>query len=528
MAQNSYSTSYNDVPYVSFPYPQTHPDRLSAIARLFSLETPAVETARVLELGCASGNNLIPMASLLPKAEFLGIDYSSKQIEEANAELANLGLKNLSFRCESILDFKTDGKKFDFILVHGVYSWVSKECQDKILEICNKCLTPHGIAYISYNVLPGWRMRGMVRDMMLYHVSKFPDRESKIQQARALLDFLTKSVKGDKNPYGIFLQSELELLSAQNDSYFYHEFLEDNNFPMYFHEFVGNCTSHNLAYLGDSDLRTMSTKDMPEQAQKHLSQTISLVETEQYLDFIRNRMFRMSLVIHAGRQPLYAINPKCVRDLHLGSSLRANDPAMNLLTLDAAQFTCQSGLNMSVSEPILKASLLVLQQAWPASRPCMEVLAEASKKIGLALPSEGPALDNLIFQLGQMLVTAYTSLPIGSVEITTRAVRSISLTGSKPRVHAFAKHQAKTLGAVTNIRHHIMRIGDFEKNILPYLDGQHDLPSILGELCSMVRSQAIGIQENGTTVSMERAEELLKTRLEQTLELFAQRGVLAG
>ncbi|MFN6051212.1 MAG: methyltransferase regulatory domain-containing protein, partial [Planctomycetia bacterium] len=387
---------------------------------------------------------------------------------------------------------------------------MDNNCQEKILDICNKTLTPNGIAYISYNVMPGWRMRGMLRDMMIYHVSKFNDRQSKIYQARALLQFLANSVQGDKNPYGIFLQSELELLRAQNDSYLYHDFLEENNEPCYFHQFVSRCEKHGLAYLGDSDPRTMSTRDMPEQAQKHLSQTISLVETEQYMDFIRNRMFRMSLITRKGKQPVYSVNPSCVQNMYISSSLTSNEPNLNILATEQASFTCQNGVVMGVGEPLLKAALLVMQKAWPSSVPAMEILEKASAMMGLKLPTDAQALGQLVFQLGQMMVTAYTSMPIGSVDITTRPITGIHEISSKPKVFGFIAHQAATLGAVTNIRHQIIRVGDFEKAIINYLDGTKDQEFIVKALLELVKNQTITIQENGSLATPERAEVVLR------------------
>ena len=70
-------TSYDEVPYESFPFPQTHPDHLATLGRLFAIQPPPLERCRVLELGCASGGNLIPMAVAMPQAEFFGVDLSA-------------------------------------------------------------------------------------------------------------------------------------------------------------------------------------------------------------------------------------------------------------------------------------------------------------------------------------------------------------------------------------------------------------------------------------------------------------------
>src|SRR5579884_2024888 len=187
-------TSYDDIPYVSNPFLQSHPDRLATIATLFGLSIIRVDRCRVLELGCASGGNLLPMAQSFPESTFIGIDYSARQIADGQKFVEKLGLKNVQLKCLSILDITPEFGSFDYIICHGVYSWVPPPVQEKILDICRRNLTPNGIAYVSYNTYPGWHMRGMIRDMMLYHASHFTEPLTKVRQARALLDFLAQAV----------------------------------------------------------------------------------------------------------------------------------------------------------------------------------------------------------------------------------------------------------------------------------------------------------------------------------------------
>src|SRR5262245_57118876 len=118
------SNSYDDVPYENFAFVQTHPDRLATIARMFGLITPEVSTSRVLELGCASGGNLLPMAFNLPRAEFVGIDLSQRQIERGRETIAAVGIPNARLEHASILDISRDWGTFDYIICHGVFSWV--------------------------------------------------------------------------------------------------------------------------------------------------------------------------------------------------------------------------------------------------------------------------------------------------------------------------------------------------------------------------------------------------------------------
>ena len=92
------SSSYDEMPYINKAFPQTHPDRLATLARLFGVATPDIDTCRVLELGCASGDNLIPMAMSLPNARFVGIDNSRRQIEQGARTASTLRLRNIELR----------------------------------------------------------------------------------------------------------------------------------------------------------------------------------------------------------------------------------------------------------------------------------------------------------------------------------------------------------------------------------------------------------------------------------------------
>lgn len=90
----SVATSYDRVPYKSHPFRQSHPDRLAVIATLHGMSPPAIERARVLELGCASGGNLLPMADQFPEATFLGIDLSARQIQDGQRLIERAGLRS--------------------------------------------------------------------------------------------------------------------------------------------------------------------------------------------------------------------------------------------------------------------------------------------------------------------------------------------------------------------------------------------------------------------------------------------------
>ncbi|HLH89404.1 MAG TPA: class I SAM-dependent methyltransferase [Xanthobacteraceae bacterium] len=257
------SRSYDALPYVSNPFPMTHPALTGAIARLFALEAAPLGGARVLELGCAAGGNIIPAAARHPDASVLGIDLSPAQVAGGRARIADLRLSNIEIRCQSFADFdgRTEGP-FDYIICHGVYSWVPAPLRDAILRICRDGLSRRGVALVSYNVLPGWRMLQALRDSFLLHQKPDADPRRRVAEARALLALLPRGAPDD-GAYKSFLTAEAARLAAASDDYLAHEFLDDVNEPCTFREFVDAAQRHDLAFLAEADLPSMIVGNYP-------------------------------------------------------------------------------------------------------------------------------------------------------------------------------------------------------------------------------------------------------------------------
>lgn len=147
--------SYDELPYPSLSYAPTHPDRLATLATLLGMDPAPVGQCRVLALGCAGAGNIIPMAYVLPDAEFVGIDASARQIKRGQTVVEALRLDNISLEHLDIQDITPGLGEFNYIIAHGVYSWVPSEVQDSLLRVCKENLASNGVAYVSYNTYPG-------------------------------------------------------------------------------------------------------------------------------------------------------------------------------------------------------------------------------------------------------------------------------------------------------------------------------------------------------------------------------------
>jgi methyltransferase family protein/predicted methyltransferase family protein len=202
----------------------------------------------MLELGCASGGNIIPLAMRFPGSRFRGVDLTERHVRDGQARVQELGLGNIRIEQGDIAALDLAGERFDYIVCHGVYSWVPSTVRDAILRISADNLTENGVAYVSYNVYPGWQLRGVIRDMMIYHAGTEGDPRTRVAKARWVLDNIAKSSPGD-TPYGEMLRSEAKLLAGMDDSYILGEFLERENAPCYFRDFAAKAEAHRLVYL---------------------------------------------------------------------------------------------------------------------------------------------------------------------------------------------------------------------------------------------------------------------------------------
>lgn len=523
-------TSYDEVPYASNPFAQTHPSRLYTIGTLFGLKPAPPQRCRVLELACAGGGNLIPMAEYLPDSEFVGIDLSTKQIADGQEAVKQLGLTNVTLKRANILDVDAAYGTFDYVIAHGVYSWVPAAVRDKILDICRTLLAPNGVAYVSYNTYPGWHMRGMIRDMMRYHSARFQTPAERTGQARALLDFLANSVK-QEGPYQQLLKVELEGLRHQTDYYLYHEHLEEVNDPVYFHQFVAAAAAKGLKYLGEARVGTMVTGNFGPDIEKTLRMLASdQVMAEQYMDFLRNRMFRETLLCHAAQTPNWSVVPDALRSLHVSSAARPQmaDGQNEFNTADesAVTYRSQSGMTMTTTRPLLKTAMMILQQAHPGTVPFEALRRQARERLG-GHPDDPKraAEDTTLLAVG--LLNCYMGSDL--IELFGMPVTFARTAGEKPLALAHARLTAAASATASNRRHEWIRLNEFDRRLIPLLDGTRDRAALVNELTEVALSGALTVRkENAPITDREGVHAALASIIDEALARVAGMGVLIG
>jgi methyltransferase-like protein/cyclopropane fatty-acyl-phospholipid synthase-like methyltransferase len=520
------ASSYDELPYDSKPRYATHPDCLATLATLLGMDPAPVPRCRVLELGCATGGNLIPMAATLPDSRFVGIDLSLRQIETGRAVIEDLGLKNIELQPLSILDVGEDFGRFDYILCHGVYSWVPPEVQDHILTVCKRNLAPQGVAYVSYNTYPGWHCRALVREMMGFHVRRFDDPYTRVQQARAFLDFLIRSSPDPESTYARLLKDEAELLRGNADTYVFHEHLEEVNHPLYFHEFMGRAAAKGLQFLGEAWIHTRLVSLAPEVQSTLRDLSEDLIQLEQYVDFLRNRTFRRTLLVHADVLLNRAPDPGTAARLQASALARPVGTLPDARSPDTAEFVTDAGITLSTNGPMVKALLLALYEAWPRPVPFEELLQRVRELLGLSLHADPVQGTHHHKALTEMLLQFYLT---NVVALHSHVPPFVVAASERPVASRLARKQAETGVPVVSLRHAVVDLPVLDLFVLPLLDGSRGRAALLGRIGAAIQRGELKVEAQGESfLEVAEGRKRLEAALEHSLRRLARSALLVG
>jgi hypothetical protein len=449
----------------------------------------------VLELGCGDGGNLIPMALALPGATFVGIDAAPKAIARGQGLVAELGLENVELEARAIEALSPAARSFDYVIAHGVYSWVPATVRDRLLAVAGDALCDAGVAYVSYNALPGGRLRQALRDMLVFHTAELADARERVAQARALLRFLVDGAPGEQG-LGALMRAQAEGMLARSDATLLHDELAEVNDALYFHEFAAHAARHGLQYLAEADFFEMQIGAASEPAAQALMGIEDPVRREQYLDFLKGRMFRQTLLCRAGLAIDRTPRPEVIERMAVSTQAEPRgEPGA-----DGAQaFTGPTGSTLTTDHPLVIDALKRAADAWPAALWVGDLLGPD------ATPADRRALcDALLRSYAANLVALHVHPP-----------RTASTPGDAPRATALARHQARAGETVTNLRHASVRIeDDLGRRLVTLLDGSRDRAALAADLRAF-------LSERGRPVPDDLAESL-----ERSLRGLAQLALL--
>ena len=518
--------SYDTVPYPTYAQRQTHPDRLAVQATLLGMAPAPVERCRVLEIACGDGSNLVPMAFHLPGSTFVGVDSAAAPIERARRMAGDLGLDNVRFLQRSVGELPDDLGTFDYVVAHGVYSWISPELQEALLAACRRHLSPGGVAFVSYNTYPGNHLRQMVREMMLFHVRDVESPERVLEQGIALARFVAES-QSSPDVYAQLLRHELERFLNVDGNYLLHDTLEEHNLPIYFHQFAERAARHGLQYLAEADFHEMLDWGFePEVAQTLGRLGADRIAREQYLDFLKCRCFRQTLLCHQGTPLDLSLRPELAHRFWIAAPARPETAEVDLGRRVPERFVHPQGASLRTDWPVAKAALLLLGQRWP--RPIrFEELLRLSLA-GVPEGAEGLSPPEAARELGAMLLRGYAS---GLLELHLHPPADLPASGGNPRASALTRWE---LGAgrrrVTGLYHATMAIEDEPTaRLLQWADGSRTREALRDALAASITDPGeLRTPEGGAAPSLEQARSFVLHSFDATLDRLVRTGLVVA
>lgn len=500
--------SYDETPYPALCHPYTHPGRLAVVAGLLGVAPAPPEACRVLELGCASGGNLVPMAFGLPDSTFVGVDVSPGQIAAADELAADLGARNVRFHVMDVMELTPELGVFDYVVAHGVYSWVPDEVKDRIMAICRQHLAPTGVAYVSYNVVPGWQPRAMLRELMLHHTRDIAEPRRRAAASRALIARLRAMIPdGSASPLAraldVFTEAHAGLFGGYEpweDSALLHDELAPVNDPVSFRQFAAHAARHGLQHLGDARFPSPMDHGLSADALAELDDLApDPVDREHYLDHFAQTAFRRSLLCHADVEVQRTVRPEALADACIAARTTALEP--------------------SVADPVTAAALSVLAEVSPRAVHMPELAAEACARAGMAAPDEAT--------IARLAADLFALVAHGDERIELRAWDPVltPLPSPRPLISPIARRQVQTAPVITNLLHESVRLDGFGRMLALRLDGRRTRADLLTELLAMLDTGRL-TSTGPVDLPRDEIERQLAEDVDATLQRMARSGLL--
>lgn len=507
--------AYDQLPYSNHVFPATHPDKLYSAAKIFGLDSPNVENARVLEIGCGNGLNLISHAHSLPDANFVGVDLAKNHIEYAKKCVGELDLTNVEFRQIDLMQITAkEFGEFDYIIAHGFLSWIPEFVREKTFSVFSEMLKENGVGFLSYNTYPGWFYRRMVAEIGKFHTRHISNPSEKVEEAVKFIKFLGDQ-PNQKDVYKFILQNELFNYTNRGETAVFHDNLSDINIPFYFYQIAEMLDQNGFQFLSEAEFFSMSVQNLNEPARKMVGAIEDTIKRQQYLDFMVGRNFRQTLFCRKQFELNRNPDPKILDDFFVSSEIRTESEKPELHTDKIEKFIGLTDNKFEINNPLAKTALYHLQKILGDSIQFAELLSKAqiqlkSRNAEIRDFSEQTDITGEIFK--------HLILHTNLVQIHAYKSHIFTKIPDQPKINKFTQWQLKRGDLIlADYEKHIKIREPLLRHLLEISDGSNNLEEIHKEMRNFIES---GKFENKNVLL-----ENLPIKIEENLERFARVGL---
>ena len=415
---NDWTSGYvAEIDYTYGYFAELNPARIKLAFTAIGLVAPEVAIACELGFGQGLGPNIHAAASTV---DWWGTDFNPSQAGFAQELGAVSGAKLYD---ESFADFcsRSDLPDFDFIALHGIWSWISDENRRVIVDFARRKLKVGGILYISYNTLPGWSTAAPLRHLMSQHKEKLgASGLGIVKQVEGALDFTVRLLNA--NPLWARANPQIaelfKTIQPQNRHYLAHEYFNQHWHPIYFAD-MAHCwegvklsfagSAHYLDYLDAINLTAEHQSFLKEIADTNLRQTVR--------DYMVNQQFRKDYWVKGARR---------LNNIERSESLRSQSVVLTTPRADVSLKAKGSLGDATMAEAVYNPILDQLADHQPKT---LAQLEQALKASGIALPQIGQAILLLVGQ-GQVAPTQASNV-IASTKAKAQALNKVIIDKSR-------------------------------------------------------------------------------------------------
>lgn len=510
-------SDYDLLPFESYPSPERYPDRLWWMARLRGVSAVSPSHASLLEVGCATGTHLLAIAEQYLHMRVVGVDPSTAQINKAQADAIAVGRSDVTFFSEKLEALRDSLGTFDYIICHGVYSWIPHSEREVLLESLAHHLSENGVLYLSHNVLPGCNARSSIWKMIRAVDNSADDVHVRIERARDLLKLSEDRVVDAHRPYGMQLRDEISRNIARSDSFILHELLTPSADAEWLSETIEALRKNHLFYLGDAHPQKnhalhaeRENLPLPENESVDVSEVAA-----QYFDILYPTSFRGSLFTPMPKKELRPPTADVLRECFVSSPLVAGEVNDSILTsLQMMPFYGPSEEVVEVKAPALKRVLFELSQLWPRAEALSSLFERASQISHVSPTEEGYLLHELLKLYFRNLLEVHSDkLPIAS-EVS-----------DCPVVPPFRRLRACEEWTIT-LRGELYKTDALDRILIPLLDGSHSLEGCVALVVSALRSGALYMKGTDEEIPEAEVKDRVHEALQERFELYLERGML--